>query len=117
MARDFQPFSAHTRPHSEFPSGTAALCEAVADFTDLYTEKFFNTTMTDLGNPTGMSFEISDMAELASLCGDSRLWGGMQFPKSVQAGRDIVTGIGQLALDYVHTIQAGSNWTHPHFMG
>ena len=134
-ARDFQSFI-RVMPHSEHPSGSAAICTAYADFTDLFTKEYFGGTMGPLlpiGGPDGIvggcgtdspfqigcgqRFQLNDMADLAALCGESRLWGGMHFTKAVEAGNDIVTGIGELAMEFVKTIKNGSNWTNQYMRG
>ena len=63
------------------------------------------------------SYHVHNMTELASVFGASRLWGGMHFTKSVEAGNKIVSGLGQLALDLVQTIKAGSSWTNSYTPG
>jgi hypothetical protein len=134
-ARDFQSFI-RVMPHSEYPSGSASLCTAYAEFTDLYTQEYFGETMDllpiggqgrlsvgcdDINNPfrigCGASFHVHNMTELASVCGESRLWGGMHFTKSVEAGNEIVAGFGELAMEFVKTIKAGSNWTNAYTRG
>lgn len=132
-ARDFQSFI-RVMPHSEYPSGSASICTAYTEFTDLFTQEYFGEKMNLLpvgeggvilgceeGFPLqigcGTSYHVHNMTELASVCGESRLWGGMHFTKAVEAGNEIVSGLGQLALDFVKTIKAGSNWTNSYTQG
>ena len=132
-ARDFQSFI-RVMPHSEYPSGSASICTAYAEFTDLFTQEYFGENLNLLpvgkgginhgceeGSPFQIgcrtSYHVHNMTELASVCGESRLWGGMHFTKSVEAGNDIVSGLGQLALDFVRSIKAGSNWTNSYTQG
>jgi hypothetical protein len=134
-ARDFQSFI-RVMPHSEYPSGSASICTAYAEFTDLYTQEYFGETMDlfPIGGQRGFSvgcdgnnnpfrigcdasFHVHNMTELASVCGESRLWGGMHFTKSVEAGNEIVAGIGELGMEFVKTIKAGSNWTNAYTLG
>ena len=128
-ARDFQPYI-RTMPHSEYPSGSASICTAYAGFVDLFTQEYFGTDLPllSIGNattafntcegdfPFGIGctslIDLEDMAELASLCGQSRLWAGLHFSSSVTAGEEIVSGLGKLAFDFVKTIKADSNWTN-----
>lgn len=65
----------------------------------------------------GTSQHVHNMSKLASVCGESCLWGGMHFTKSVKAGNEIVPGLGQLALDFVRSIRAASNWTNSYTHG
>jgi hypothetical protein len=133
-ARDFQSFI-RVMPHSEYPSGSASICTAYAEFVDLFTQEFFGTDLSLLpvgpdganygcDDPTsafklgcGTPFHIHNMTELADICGQSRLWGGMHFTKSVEAGHDVATGIGKLALQFAKDVKAGSNWTSSSYIG
>lgn len=101
----------------------------------MYTKKFFGDTLElfpvhpqqglslfcdthgipTLGCKQKESFYVHNMSELAMLCGESRLWGGMHFTDSIKAGNELAIGIGGLAMDFVKTIKNGSNWTDaPH---
>ena len=51
------------------------------------------------------------------MCGESRLWGGMHFTKSVEAGHEVACGIGELALEFAKDVKAGSAWTSSHYFG
>lgn len=135
MARDFRAF-VRVMPHSEYPSGSSCICANYAEFTDGFTTKYFrNQNLTDLrwGLPGGVDlgcrenstfdhthaafygcgqggFEIANMTVLSQECGESRLWGGMHFTRSVAAGRELCAGLGELGLDYVEVIQNRSDF-------
>jgi hypothetical protein len=57
------------------------------------------------------------MTELASLCEESRFLGGMHLTTSAEAGNEIVTGIGELVIEFFKTTKAGSNWTNAYTLG
>ena len=129
-ARDFQPFI-RVMPHAEYPSGSSSLCTAYAEFTDLFTQDMFGVYLDvlpvggsvglnlncDGGNDSpwkfgcGASFHVKNMTELAYVCGESRLWGGMHFTAAIAGGIEVSTGLGQLGLDFMKTIKNGSNFT------
>lgn len=68
-------------PRSEYPSGSASICKAYADFARAYTEG------VGLGEPVVKKrWDIPDMEAIGLQCGESRLWGGMQFSASIPAG-------------------------------
>ena len=84
-ARDFQSFI-RVMPHSEYPSGSASICTAYAEYVDLYTQEFYGTKLSLLpvgpdalnvgcNDPTaafkfgcGTPFHVHDMTELAHIC-------------------------------------------------
>jgi hypothetical protein len=114
-------------PHSEFPSGSSAICRATADYAQLYVEKILKwenlvTTwaMEAGGAPSKfpvikgypkmdhkVTFETLD--ELADMCSLSRLLGGMHFTASTQAGEDLVDGIGERAWETVLSLLNGDD--------
>ena len=134
-ARDFQSFIP-VMPHSEYPSGSASICTAYAEYVDLYTQEFYGTELSVLpvgpdwlnfgcnDNLTdslefgcGTTFHVHNMTELAHMCGESHLWGGMHFTKSVEAGHEVASGIGELALEFAKDVKAGSTWTSSYYFG
>jgi hypothetical protein len=133
-ARDFQSII-RVMPHSEYPSGSASICTAYAEYVDLYTQEFYGTKLSLLpvgpnainygcDDPTsafaygcGAPFHVQNMVDLAHICGESRLWGGMHFTKAVEAGHEVASGIGELALEYAKDIKAGSTWTSSFYFG
>jgi len=133
-ARDFQSFI-RVMPHSEYPSGSASICAAYADFTDHYTKEYFGGKTLNLvpvgegglsfgcDSPSpfklgcGGRYHVHNMTELAEMCAESRLWGGMHFTKSIEAGKEIMSGIGELGLNFVKTIRNGSDWSNSYKRG
>jgi len=127
-ARDFQPFI-RVMPHAEYPSGSSSLCTAYAEFTDLFTQDMYGVDLdvSPVGGPGGItlncdndhpmkigcgaSFHVRNMTELAYVCGESRLWGGMHFTAAVAGGIEVSTGLGQLGLDFMKMIKNGSDFT------
>lgn len=132
-ARDFQAFI-RVMPHSEYPSGSSCMCKSYAEFTDAYTTSMFKRNLSDMywgygGVDFGCSelsvedpiradflgckqggFVIRDMPDLVYQCSESRLWGGMHYRAAVDAGYELCTGLGSLALDLVETIRNGSDF-------
>mmetsp|Transcript_12974 Transcript_12974/g.31623 ORF Transcript_12974/g.31623 Transcript_12974/m.31623 type:complete len:547 (+) Transcript_12974:209-1849(+) len=83
-------------PHSEYPSGSGCICLAVAQFID----EFLSDQYGDSSIETTWDFEnlgpvtFTDMMELADVCGESRLWGGMHFTPSVPDSYTLCDGVG-----------------------
>mmetsp|Transcript_20520 Transcript_20520/g.23543 ORF Transcript_20520/g.23543 Transcript_20520/m.23543 type:complete len:642 (+) Transcript_20520:44-1969(+) len=139
-ANDFHAFI-RVMPHSEYPSGSSCICAAYHEFTDIFTHEYFEKNLTDMfwgygGIDLGCSelsvldparadflgckqggFTIPNMDALAKECGESRLWGGMHFTASVPAGRELCTGIGSLAFEYMQMIRNGSSLCEAHVKG
>ena len=122
-ARDFVPYI-RTMPHSEYPSGSAAICTGYADFTDLFTTEYFGVKLDlfevndvehdfckNYGVACTASFSVDGTTELAEECGESRLWSGVHFGASIPAGKELGDGLGELGLEFVKTVKAGTNWT------
>jgi len=114
-------------PHAEYPSGSSAICRAVADFTQLYIENILGwgnlaTTwvMKAGGAPSRfpamkgypkmdhqVTFETLD--DLVDTCSQSRLWGGMHFSASTQAGEDLAEGIGSRTWETIRLLLNGDD--------
>jgi len=140
-ARDFQAF-ARVMPHSEYPSGSSCICQSYYEYVDAFTQNTFNGKLLKemqwgyggidfgcddrsvldpsradfLGCKQG-GFVIENMAALSEECGESRLWGGMHFTKSVDAGRDLCKGLGTMGWEYVTKIRNGSDLGSTHIRG
>jgi hypothetical protein len=112
-ARDFEAFI-RVMPHSEFPSGSSCLCTTYMEFTDLYLNSKYNSTITDF---TGRGLTFANMEELRDVCSQSRIWGGMHYPEAVPAGEQICEGLGTLGLDYVNELKNGAAYFNPHYYG
>lgn len=82
-------------PHAEYPSGSGCICIAVAQFID----EFLSDQYGDASIETTWDFDIGpitfdNMMELANICGESRLWGGMHFTASVPDSYELCDGVG-----------------------
>ncbi|CAK0908878.1 unnamed protein product [Prorocentrum cordatum] len=106
-------------PHSEFPSGSSCMCQAIDEYiTDLWPALSLHSmgapvtfdaevTHVVLPNPSMASVPLTGTANPAAegytsrtlneRCGESRLEGGMHFNASVPAGRELCSGIGAKA--------------------
>merc|ERR1712012_1074839 len=116
-----EPFI-RTMPHAEHPSGSMAICRAIADFTKRWVQdaslfapgKGMTDLATDWSCPAGAAAALGAFAKdgtalpreawegrmdtldmLAQVCGESRLWGGMHFSKSVKAAEKLVAKFGK----------------------
>jgi len=114
-------------PHTEYPSGSSAICRAIADYIKLYVKNILDwenlaTTwvMKAGGAPKRfpamkgypkmdhkVTFETLD--EMADMCSRSRLLGGMHFSASIQAGEDLADGIGERAWETVFSLLNGDD--------
>ncbi|WP_408635596.1 hypothetical protein [Phytohabitans suffuscus] len=54
-----------------------------------------------------MTLQWPSLTAWANDCGDSRVWGGENFPSTVDATRQYATKIGDLAYEYVQRKLAG----------
>lgn len=134
-AADFEAL-ARVMPHSEFPSGSACICTAYADFTDLFTLDRFGSRLRDLtlGPDEGAGgvglfcnstfvppeqqigcipeerLRFATMSDLARECGQSRLWAGLHFTASVSAAETQCSGLGRLASDLTKKVRNGTTW-------
>jgi hypothetical protein len=126
-AEDFHAY-VRVMPHAEYPSGSASLCTAYAEFTGAFTNYVFfeNLNVLKVGGPDGEqsgcgqdtvfswgcgeSFHTPTLEEFADVCGESRLWGGMHFSASTAAGAELVKGIGFEAGKYMAGLIKNNNW-------
>ena len=132
-ARSFEAYI-RVMPHSEYPSGSSCLCTIYREYADAFTLQNYGAKIEnslifggenghetncngDIGEdlPKGFcnedyTFTLKDMTELEEICGQSRLWGGMHFSKSVPAGHELCAGLGSLGLEKLNNITAGSDF-------
>ena len=115
-------------PHAEFPSGSSCVCEASSQALQLITELDSFADATGLAGPPALVLEVpegssklepgsvpsddlnlmySSWSEMSSVCGQSRLNGGMHFTKSVPAGADLCRPIGGDIYDAFVAIREG----------
>ncbi len=98
--------------HPEYPSGSAAFCGAHAQAS----RRFLGSDNLgwSIPVPQGSSFvepgvtpatdidlTFNTWTEFEEECGQSRLWGGVHFKSSLQAGQTIGNKIGNLAYEFV----------------
>ena len=95
-AKDWVPLI-RVMPHSEYPSGSGCICIAAAQYIDeflldQYGHDSMSTTweFEDIGPVT-----FDSLTEVAHTCGESRLWGGMHFSKSVPDSYTLCDGVGK----------------------
>jgi hypothetical protein len=95
-AKDWVPFI-RVMPHAEYPSGSGCICLAVAQFidsflSDQYGDESIETTW-DFGSVIP-PVTFDGMMDLVEVCGESRIWGGMHFSKSVPDSYELCDGVG-----------------------
>jgi hypothetical protein len=96
----------------EYPSATAALCIAYAE----QARRFTGSDQMDINVPapkgssliepgvtpaSDLTLHWSSLTDFASDCGKSRVWGGENFPSSVEASNQYASQIGDLAYEFV----------------
>jgi len=126
--RHFQAL-ARVMPHSEYPSGSACVCQAVDEF---LSEFWPNLTLTSQGNPVPFDPAVTPVilpnALLATVpltgtinpsasgytartintrCGETREEGGMHFTPAVPAGRELCAGMGSATAATTKTLIPG----------
>eukprot|EP01084_Bolivina_argentea_P250594 419938_1 len=127
---DAEDFEAYIRvmPHSEYPSASGCICLVAAEFTNtLLNEQWdMDTCSIDLPFP-GAAFAagsskiepdqtpdelvfatMSSLMELSDTCGESRLWGGMHFTKSIHGSHELCDGIGVTGYKFINAIYEGT---------
>lgn len=117
-ARDFEAFI-RVMPHAEFPSGSSCLCTTYYEYTDAYTTDVYNETLSDISwtnRETGNTYVLADLEALRDVCGESRLWGGMHYTAAIDAGSQVCSGLGVLALDYVTTLRNNATFNNPFYI-
>lgn len=104
------------QPHSEFPSGSAALCFAAMEHIQEYVKqvkgsvpdiKIRYPANTFPFNQQDVTVAYEDPQKAARGCAESRLWAGVHFRPSVEAGAKIGRGIGRIVLNHVLMLGRG----------
>ncbi|MEV0776499.1 vanadium-dependent haloperoxidase [Streptomyces sp. NPDC050428] len=98
--------------HPEYPSASSSLCFAFAQ----QVRRFTGTDKIDINFPVAkgssliepgvtpandISLKWSNWTDFADDCGESRVWGGENFPASIEASREYAPEIGDLSYDYI----------------
>jgi len=113
-ARDFEAF-VRVMPHGEFPSGSSCLCTAYMEFTDVYLTQEFGRSVTNFRD--SYNYRYADMTALRDVCGASRLWGGMHYVASIEAGEQICSGLGTLGAEWVGTYRNNATFPNMWYRG
>lgn len=96
-AKDWVPLI-RVMPHAEYPSGSGCICLGVAQFIDTFLIKEYSvSSIATSWEFNNYPFSFNNMTELANVCGESRLWGGMHFSKSVPDSYELCNGVGERA--------------------
>jgi hypothetical protein len=116
--------------HPEYPSGSACFCAAHAQAS----RRFLKSD--DLGwvvpfpkgssvvepgfTPTNdMTLNFPTWTHFETVCGQSRLWGGVHFQAAIDASKPVCKRIGNRAYRYVSALIAGrvtgDRWVDPYF--
>jgi hypothetical protein len=96
----------------EYPSATAALCYAYAqqarrftgsDKLEIFVPAPKGSSLVEPGitPASDLTLRWSSFTDFAGDCGKSRVWGGENFPASVEASKQYATQIGDHAYDFV----------------
>ncbi|GIF47565.1 hypothetical protein DFJ67_7037 [Asanoa ferruginea] len=96
----------------EYPSAHAALCFSYAqqarrfidtDSLEIFSPALKGSSLVEPGiTPANdLTLHWSSLSAWADDCGQSRIWGGENFPASVDAARDYATEVGDLAYEFV----------------
>lgn len=117
-AGEWEPYL-RTMPHSEFPSASSCLCQALVEHA-LITTNGTNDLLYTVEIPKGSSvfypgkvperntkIGIKKLTDWSHLCGESRLWAGVHFRPAVPAGRKLCTGLGRKAQNVVDDLLQG----------
>eukprot|EP00535_Pseudo-nitzschia_heimii_P006635 CAMPEP_0197179490 /NCGR_PEP_ID=MMETSP1423-20130617/4414_1 /TAXON_ID=476441 /ORGANISM="Pseudo-nitzschia heimii, Strain UNC1101" /LENGTH=541 /DNA_ID=CAMNT_0042629401 /DNA_START=66 /DNA_END=1691 /DNA_ORIENTATION=- len=114
-ARDFEAI-VRVMPHAEYPSGSSCLCTAYMEYTDEYLTQEFGRSITNFRD-TIFNHLYADMEDLRDVCGASRLWGGMHFVASIEAGEQVCSGLGTLGVEWVGTYRNNATFPNMWYRG
>ena len=93
-AKDWVPYI-RVMPHAEYPSGSGCICLAVAQFIDAFlSDQYGDPSIETTWDIDSISHTFGNMMDLVHTCGESRLWGGMHFSKSVPDSYQLCDGVG-----------------------
>jgi hypothetical protein len=103
----------NTADHPEYPSGSACFCAAHSQASRRFlgSDTFGFSVMAPKGSSViepgitpAQDIQLgpwNTFTEFEQVCGMSRFWGGVHFPSSVQAGRQLCEPIGDTAYEFV----------------
>lgn len=97
-----------TMPHAEYPSASAAICSGFSHIFAAAGGGKLNLTVPlaagEVGGglpATATALTFRDPAQMAAVCGESRLWGGLHFPDAVDAGARLGVAVAKEVLRVV----------------
>lgn len=115
---DYKPLTS-VQAHPEFPSGSSLLCYTGLQSLYMALKSISGTSNLPrfelkaqagmFGFPHNSTINVGfrNLREAAANCGESRLWAGVHFPPSVEAGADLASGIGSMAFKQVKALVEG----------
>ncbi|CAN8069933.1 unnamed protein product [Agarophyton chilense] len=115
-AEDWRPLVS-AQPHSEFPSGSAAICTAAMEHIEHYVRYKLGFVPSIkirykvgslpffLAQDTTVAF--GSPLQAASNCAQSRLWAGVHFPPAIPAGERIGRGVGRTVFEHIKLLGEG----------
>ena len=129
LAEEWRPYI-RVMPHSEYPSGSACLCESWANMMeelfgpleDVPGVNFspngkitLSTTFPALSSQfepgrtpaEELTLAYTSWSEISETCGQSRLNGGMHFSAAVPAGAALCSDIGTMTIEYYRKLKDG----------
>lgn len=97
-----------TMPHAEFPSGTSSVCGAYGTFMKKFLGKNVLSPPVRVSYPKGCSrrepgltpatvlpMVLTDIDAMVKECGMSRLYAGVHFMPSIEAGWELGAAVGE----------------------
>jgi len=103
------------QPHSEFPSGSAAICTAAMEHIQAYVRRkvgnvpevriHYPAHSMPFPQPNAVTVLFGSAMQAAKSCGESRLAAGVHFAPAVREGERLGVGIGLAA--FRHVIELG----------
>lgn len=109
------------QPHSEFPSATAAICEATSEILRVGLRTYLGNNVSippfESKVPAGLvpklspdiSFTVkfNSLEEASARCMNSRILAGVHFPPAVQAGQEIGKIAGRKTFEHMNSLFNG----------
>lgn len=115
---DWTPYI-RVMPHAEYPSGSASICWSIQEYVDAWArdnlgQESIEVTKTFKAKSSHVdpslpeeefSYTFKNMMEVAALCSESRLWGGMHYRPSIEASVKLVEGFGATAYEWTKRLR------------
>ena len=107
--------------HAEYPSGSSCICTTYAETLQLLTgtdeigdipahlEVKAGSSKIEPGvtPKTDINLVYTKWSDIQSVCGQSRLYGGMHFSKAIPAGEELCTGVASLVVNRAELLKIG----------